>query len=681
MDGKTAVSIQRSLERIDYALTQKIKGKQRTQTYDLNGETLTVHSVENGVDMAEFREWLDVAMWNGPVGFDTETTGLKTYTGDVLRTIQFGDANTGWFIPVEGHPEFLSDIKVALTTTPVLIAHNCSFDLQVIAENLDIPMEKLWPRVQDTKILAHLIDPRSAEDNLMLVDKGLPSEHKAWRPGAPFGHSLEDLLKKYVDKKAAEEVKSLMAKLARVHRTTKAHIFETIPLDDDNYALYSGLDPVWAVRLFQILNPLVPAQSRHLISYEHELAAVCATVEEQGFQRDEEYCQALSDKFRAEEKEALWHLDTFFDLTTANSPTQLVEVLEEEFHFPREQFALTPKGNPSVDSKLLESLEEENPEIGSIGHFAAAVIEAKRKSKWRTSWVDKFVSNADPCGRVHASINPLRARTARMSITGIPAQTLPSRDWTVRRCFRADDGHVQASVDYDSQELRVLAALSQDPVMMHAFENGLDLHQITADAIGHPRKVGKAVNFGSVYGIGARKLALDIGAPESEGKQILRTFRETYQGVAEYSKYMQSLAQQYGFITTPLGRVLPVDEERPFAAVNYVVQSTSRDITCRGVLNLHKHGFTPYLRLIIHDEVLMSFPEEHAHWMTDAVVSLMGTELRGVDISASGEIGGRSWGSLYSCQITPDCGKPKHKPAEACEPSEFAAKWKDLVAA
>lgn len=102
-----------------------------------------------------------------------------------------------------------------------------------------------------------------------------------------------------------------------------------------------------------------------------------------------------------------------------------------------------------------------------------------------------------------------------------------------------------------------------------------------------------------------------------------------------------------GYITTPTGRVLPVDENRPYAALNYMVQSSSRDITAGGLIRLHDAGFTPYLRLPIHDEVLVSIPEAKAAWGAKEIGRLMSTTFSGVYIGTDPEVGGKSWGSLY----------------------------------
>jgi len=673
----------------------------KIQQYRLNGEPCSIFSVETPEDFDVFENWLHDAMTKGPIGCDSETEGLETYGKDRLRMVQFGDAYTGWCIPVEDYKgnqyagEFRARTVKAIKSIPFLVFHNASFDLQVFDRNLGLKMEEVWPKVQDTAILSHLIEPRGEDDNMIVFNKDTPEEYKRPHPDGPFGRKLEILVAKYISKEAAQEVKALMLKLAREYKVKKAEIYALIDVDHPEFNLYSGMDPVFAVRLFKILNPLVPSVSRNLIPYEHKISEVCSYMQRQGFERDEEYSRALSAKFEKDQKEAEFHADAFFGISSVNSPKQIVEELIEEWgmHGPKDcpgkdcnglpHFTYTKNGAPQVNSDLLEALmgDSETPAVGSIAHLATSITEAKRFGKWRTSWVDKFIEGADESGRVHANFNTLQARTARMSITGIPAQTLPSSDWVVRRCFRADWGHRIASVDYDAQELRVLAALSQDANMIRAFAENLDLHQITADGAGVPRKVGKMANFLKVYGGGFAKLMRNAHVSEEVARRVIKSLAETYPEMIKYGRYLQRLAEDQGFVTTPTGRVLPVDSWRTYAALNYMVQSTSRDVTCRGLLALHDAGYTPFLRLVIHDEVLLSLPEEFAEYAAADVARLIGTEFRGVNVSASGEVGGRTWGSLYACNASRSCGLPAHDKGEH-SPSEWAERWKEqLVAA
>jgi DNA polymerase-1 len=160
-------------------------------------------------------------------------------------------------------------------------------------------------------------------------------------------------------------------------------------------------------------------------------------------------------------------------------------------------------------------------------------------------------------------------------------------------------------------------------------------------------KVGKMANFLTVYGGTEKALSVQANIDVPTAKRVLESFYQAYPGVLAFSKRLQKEAKSTGRIITPTGRVLPVDSSRAYSALNYMVQSTSRDVTCRGLIRLHEAGFTPYLRLVIHDEILASVPEVKSKWGADEIGRLMAMELKGVDVGTDPEVGGRSWGSLY----------------------------------
>lgn len=583
----------------------------------INDTVVTINVVESTSDLDGFRDFIRAnTAW---LGCDSETTGLDIYGSSFrCRTVQFGNLDEAWVIPVERGMEYASDVVKALRAVNKLILHNASYDLQVFDRCLGVEMERLWPKVLDTRILAHLADPRGKNEG-------------------GIGTSLEDLTREYVSAELADGVKTLMTDLAKSVGVTKAQVWEMVEYEHPDYRRYAGMDPVLAAHLAKALAKLVPAESKRLIRYEHKLAAVCAAMERTGFLLDVEYTTDLSDKLREAEADAA-NQAWVMGCENVFSTDQVADVLESR---GVTGFDKTPTGKRRVDKTLLESLVE------SGDPFAKAVYDAKRARKWRTTWVDGFLSRMDPDGRCHAAINPLRARTARMSITGIPAQTLPASDSLVRRCFVADRGQLICSVDYQAQELRVLAALSGDPTMKHAFKTGADLHQITADASGVSRKVGKMVNFAYVYGSGPRNIAQQAGVTVETAREVIAGFERSYPLVKQLSRDVQRTARRDGYIVTEYGRRLPVDEGREYAALNYLIQSTSRDVTAEGLLRLDKAGLTPYLRLPIHDEVLLSLPETKARNGAKLVADLMKTRFNGVLIDTDSEVGKRSWGSLY----------------------------------
>ena len=586
--------------------------------HEVSGDQVVINVVEHEEDLEGFRDFIRANLrW---LGADTETTGLDIYSETFrLRLVQFGTPTEAWVIPAEKGGRFHEDIRMALRGLQHLVFHNASFDLQVIEQTLGIPMEELWPKTTDTQILSHLVDPRGKDEG-------------------GIGQSLEETTRFYVDAAVADGVKTLMKDLAKNYKGANSNtIWKLVDLDDPHYELYSGMDPILAARLLLKLNPLIPTYSKSLVRYEHRVAEVCAKIERRGFLLDVDYTQTLSDRLLQERDEHA-AVAKSFGCENVNSTEMVADVLESR---GVKINGRTPSGKRKVDKVLLESLVKTGDE------FAKSVVEAKRAGKWEKTWVRAFLDKRDAGDRCHASINPLRARTARMSITGIPAQTLPSGDWMIRRCFIADEGHKMASIDYQAQELRVLAALSKDKVMIDAFKNDLDLHQLTADGADVNRKVGKMANFLTVYGGGPGALAEQAEIAVPLAKKVLAAFGKTYPQVPLLSKRLQKEAGRNGFIVTPVGRRLPVDPARAYSALNYEIQSSSRDVTCRALLRLDEAGFTPYLRLPIHDEVLASLPAEHAEWGAKEIGRLMSEQMGPVHIGTDPEVGGRSWGSMY----------------------------------
>ena len=589
-------------------------------------EDVEIHVVQTEDDLDGFQTF--IAKNAGTLAVDSETTGLDIYSNRFkLRLVQFGTSTEAWVIPVQLGGSYEDVVVWALETAQYIVLQNASFDLQVFEQTLGVKMEGLWPKVIDTKILAHLIDPRGVREG-------------------GTGHSLEELTRAYIDAEIADNVKTLMKTLAQEYSCTVAAVWKKVKLDNEKYTLYAGMDAILASRLFAELMPLVPQSARKLIEYERRVAEVCSYIERRGFLLDVTYAEELSQKLKGEESK--WRgIALDYGCESVNRPADIAKVFKD-YKIPVPE--KTPTGRPKIDDDLLKDLADEGNE------FATSVVKARKAGKWRKTWVDKFIANADQEERCHANIKPLAARTGRMSITGIPAQTLPAGGSKIRKCFLSEPEHCIVSVDYQAQELRILAHLSGDRAMIKAFRDGDDLHLITArSAFGEhvqkddiERKIGKVVNFARVYGGGAAVVAKQTGIDLVTAKKVIDGFDAAFPQVKAYSSKLQKEGSRTGFITTPTGRKLPVDPTKSYAALNYMVQSTARDVTAAALLRLHDAEITPYIRLPIHDEILLSVPADKAPGAALKVAKIMTAQMGRVTIEAEGTTGGRSWGSLYS---------------------------------
>lgn len=606
--------------------------------YRLKNQPIKIRVCQRLTDLWDF---IDFVESNPVMGFDTETTGLDWWNHDRgfrIRLAQFGNGTESWVLPVEIDAEFGEAVKWALHKAKRLIAHNGTFDQHVSEATLGVTLEEVAPKLLDTKLIAHLVDPRKVKE------KG---------PGL----KLEELVKFYIDGKAAEEVKGSMRELAKKYKVKKEDIWTIVKTFDLDYLLYAGMDPVWAFRLLHILLPKVPKRSLHkgLISWEHRLAHITAKMERKGYLADEGYIRKRIAELTAEKEK--WEAVAKQWVENPGSGQQLVAALLKL------GVKLDPRKKTKPSQAHPEGQYQTTDEVLSeIDHpLAGAVMKMRRAAKWCSTWFEKALAGMDSKGYVHASVNSLEARTARMSITGaIPAQTFPAGDGYVRHSFLADEGEVSASIDFGNMELRVLAAASQDPTMMKAFLNDEDLHNITAiaafgpmppGATKHPkRKAGKGTNFTVCFGGGWNAVSTQWDIPEDEAKRAVEAFWEAYPGTKKLSRKLMDEARKYGFIWTATGRRLPVDKDRPYAALNYYIQSSARDITARALIRLDKAGFTPYMRLPIHDEIVFSFPADRAKELTEKAARLMEFKFKGLLIPADGEIGKRSWGSVLELE-------------------------------
>ena len=600
-----------------------------TITQAIKGHTATIRVAQNREDLDLFWGWLDHQ--GGRVAVDTETTGLDIFGDEFkVRTIQVGVGLEAWVIPV-GEVGITPEDVTRMLVGRELMFHNAAYDMHAIRRYFGVVLD--WSLVRDTYILASLVDPRAASEGGQ-------------------GKSLEDLTRNVIqDTVVADTVKKSMATLTKETGLKKGELFASIDIYNETYLRYAGMDVVLTWGAHQLLTKklgemekTIPGFNPGLVEYEHEVARVCAEMEWNGFTVDTGYTQKLADTLLEEQELWEWIAEDEYGVDSVNSADQVAEVILEHGYSLNE---FTPSGKYKVDKAVLDDLSSRGFE------FANIVTAAKAAKKKRASWVDKFTNGVDSDNKIHANIKTLAARTARMAITGVPAQTLPSGDWEIRRCFIPQPGNVIVSCDYQAQELRVLAALSGDEDMQRAFAEDADLHQMTADASGVERKVGKTVNFAYVYGSGAGNIAKTCDISVKKAREVIEGFEKTYPGVKRLSDRLQNEAKK-GFIVTPSGRVIPVDSERPYAALNYMIQSTSRDITASALLRLDEEGFGPYLRLPIHDEVVAEIPEAHAEWGAARIAEIMATDFGGVHIGSDHEVYGESWGGGYVDREDPE---------------------------
>jgi len=590
------------------------------------GDVRTVNVVRTTTDYdAIFNK---VALETGPLAIDVEATGLDIFSSSYsLRTIQIASMAQAWvFLVEEGDNGMEVLISSILASRPVLLAHNASYDLLALDRFQYLDLEEAWSRTVDTYLLAHLLDPRAKAD------------------GGP-GHKLEALAAHYLgDPGAWQYHDELMDHFrAKGWKIKSPEGYCNVDIQLPLFHQYGAVDVLHTAWLFEVMAPLIKAQGlTDLSGFEHEVARLCSKMQRKGIAVDAAYAPELGawlDEHgdKARQTAATWGVDNVNSTAQVASAFQTlgVELIEK-----------TDKGNLCVDKDVLEGIE--NLDLGPASELAKAVSVGKSMGRFRKTYVNKVMDTLGADGRSHPSINSLRARTARMAVSDPPLHQIPANDWRVRRLFIASPGCLMGSSDYSQVELRVLGALAKEPAILQAIKEGIDLHDLTAQRVGISRKLAKMTNFLICFGGGAKLLAQQAGITLVEATAAIRGWKRVYPKVARYSK---RLIDQAGMgrlaVTTATGRRIPLDRSRIYAATNYTVQSTARDLFCQSLLNLEEAGLSDFILLPIHDEFLFEAPEADIKEVAQAIGEVMTMEAMGVLFEATGEVYGPSWGHGY----------------------------------
>jgi DNA polymerase-1 len=322
------------------------------------------------------------------------------------------------------------------------------------------------------------------------------------------------------------------------------------------------------------------------------------------------------------------------------SGPQLGRILFEKLGLPARK---KTKTGWSTDSEVLEGLAAQHD-------FPRLLLEWRALTKLKSTYVDALPEAMDARdGRVHTTFDQTGAATGRLAsfdpnLQNIPIRTPQGR--AIRRAFAAAPGCVLVGADYSQIELRVLAHLSGDPALVEAFRAGEDIHaatarrifKITGDVPPELRARAKVVNFGVLYGMGARSLAQQMGLELKEAKEFIDGYFTAFAGVRRYLDATLEQARERGWVATLLGRRRYLPElrsghgaERAFAervAVNTPIQGSAADLVKLAMLCVHRaleKRTGSRLLLQVHDELLLECPQGEA----EAVAGVVRREMEG----------------------------------------------------
>jgi DNA polymerase-1 len=555
---------------------------------------------------------------NYPVAWDTETTSLTPRDAELVGIgCCWGEGLADLaYIPL-GHQagEQLDKATVLEALRPILegaefpkVLQNAKYD-RLVLRSQDITLAGV---VFDTMLASYVLNPDANHNLSDLSLKYLNVSAQSYKDLVPKGQTIADL--------SIEAVADYCG--ADVHTT-----YRLMPLLQAELADYPDL-----AHLFQAVElPLEP---------------VLAEMEYEGVRIDSEYLGKFSKQLETDlariEARAYELAGETFNL---GSPKQLSTLLFETLGLDKRKSRKNKSGGYSTDAATLEKLQGDHEVVDLI-------VEHRTLSKLKSTYVDALPELVRrDTHRVHTDFNQAITATGRLSssnpnLQNIPIRTAFSRQ--IRAAFIPENGWKLVSADYSQIELRILAHLSEEPVLVDAYNNREDVHALTAKLLFEKdeitpdeRRMGKIINFGVIYGMGASRFAREANVDRSEAKTFIDRYYDRYPNVFEYLQQMQREAIAQGYVETLMGRrryfnftsgklreLLDTDPNQIEldnlkriggydagllrAAANAPIQGSSADIIKVAMIRLHEllKGYQTRLLLQVHDELVFEVPPD-----------------------------------------------------------------------
>jgi DNA polymerase-1 len=383
----------------------------------------------------------------------------------------------------------------------------------------------------------------------------------------------------------------------------------------------------WVMQLAPLLRAKIADAELTKVYEEIELPIepVLADIEMAGMKVDGDELKAFSD-FMSKELERL--KKRIYELAgrefNIGSPKQVGEVFDElNISTGRK----TATGQVSTSRDVLD-------ELAHTYEIAQLIIDYREIDKLKATYADALPKMISPDGRIHGCLNQTVAATGRLSSTDPNLQNIPIRTelgQRIRQAFVPEKGNKILSADYSQLELRILAHITRDPVMLEAYQTGEDIHAKTARLVfgaktdkelKEKRRVAKIVNFAIAYAVEAYGLSTRVGLSRAEAKQVIAVYFETYKGIRKYMDEIPETARKQGYVTSMFGRrrYFPSINDRNYTvrsraereAINMPIQGTASDIVKIAMLRVHealkKENLKTKMIMQVHDELLFEAP-------------------------------------------------------------------------
>ncbi|MBL4671890.1 MAG: DNA polymerase I [Arenicella sp.] len=566
----------------------------------------------------EFLAWVGRLADSEGFAFDTETTSVNAQAAELVGVSFAINEGEAAYVPVAhsymGAPEQLDRTWVLEQLKPLLenpelpkIGQNLKYDMSVLA-NYEIALKGV---TFDTMLQSYILDSVSSRHDMDTLSKN----HLGHTP-MPF---------------------------SEVAGKGKAQLtFDQVDIDLAGH--YAAEDADVTLRLHNVLMPKLARQPNlHRIYTELEmpLVSVLSKIEDNGVLIDDsmllEQSQQLAMSMQHAEKTAYELADGEFNLA---SPKQIQEILYDKMGLPI--LKKTPKGAPSTAEDVLQELAADHD-------LPRLILEHRSLGKLKSTYTDKLPTMINSrTGRVHTSYHQAVTATGRLSSSDPNLQNIPVRTQEgrrIREAFIAEDGYKIMAADYSQIELRIMAHLSGDETLVHAFKNGLDIHRATAAEIfstkldevtDEQRRHSKAVNFGLIYGMSAFGLAKQLRVARKQAQAYIDQYFERYPGVKDYMETTREFARENGYVETVFGRRLYLPDinaknhnMRQYAertAINAPMQGTAADIIKLAMLSVdswlaERNDIKMVMQ--VHDELVFEVEESVLEASTGEICRIM----------------------------------------------------------
>ena len=475
-------------------------------------------------------------------------------------------------------------------------------------------------------------------------------------------YSLEELARQYLNL----EIENLFENQEKEEKNMQTSLFDTVEeIKEENIPNYKFAVYAYVIGALKeiLINKLEEINSLKLFNeIEIPTAEVLADMQYQGIYIDERELIKFGENLKSDLEEL--RIDIYEQAGeefNINSTKQLGEILFDKLKLTASK---KTKSGYSTDVEALEKIVEEHPIIQKI-------LDYRQIMKLNSTYVEGMIPHInEETGRIHTFFHQTVTATGRISSTDPNLQNIPTRTdlgKKLRKVFKAEKANsIFIDADYSQIELRVLAHMSNDEIMVKAFNEDSDIHTICASQIfGVPveevskqlRSRAKAVNFGIVYGISDFGLSEQVGIKRKEAKQYIEQYLNTYHGIKEFMDRVVEEAKENGYVETLCNRRRYIPElksnnymVRKFgdrAAMNTPIQGTAADIMKIAMISVYKklkqNKLKSKLVLQIHDELLIETYDEEKEEVINILKSSMENAMK-LSVPLKVEVEeGKSW--------------------------------------